>query len=204
VRETSILIEMDLEAFILAFNKPGSIILLEGKRVVLPDDSKKLVQLGKLLAQRLPLVQFRSGNAQGADECFAQGVITVDSCRFHVIIPDSKHRQRSLHGITYYSLDDIPLASDHPIIYEARKHKPTSQLVDLYLKGFRDRTTHRIAPIIRDAVKVLGTEIIPSATVGFFYDDLSNPMSGGTGFTMLTCTNAQVPCYDQTVWFNWL
>ena len=194
---------MTLEEFIKLYNTNNAIILLEGKREVLLEDREKLKKLGNLLASNMPLANFRSGNAPGADELFSEGVISVDSSRFHVIIPDNKHRQRSRIGIQYHSLDDFQLTNEMPIIYEARQHSATSHLIDRYLAGHRDRTTPKIAPIIRDAVKVIGHGKIPRATVALFYDDLSKPEEGGTGFTMKTCRNNGVPLFDQRVWFKW-
>jgi len=195
---------MLLEKFISDFNCEGVIVLLEGKRKVLPEDEEKLVMLGALLAKRMSLVHFRSGNAGGADEFFAQGVTSVDRDRFHVIIPDSNHRKRQRVGITSYSLDDMQLTQEDRVVYESRKHKKTEKLVDRYLSGVRDKTTHYITPIIRDAIKVIGHDQIPPANVALFYDDLSNPEDGGTGFTIKTCRENDVPFFDQRVWFEWL
>lgn len=195
---------MQLENFISEFNKEGVIVLLEGKRKVLPEDEQKLEILSRMLAGRMPLAHFRSGNAGGADELFARGVTAIDSERFHVIIPDSNHRKRQREGITSYSLDDMQLTGEDRVIYESRKHQKTEKLLDRYLSGVRDKTTHYITPIIRDAVKVIGYGAIPPATVALFYDDLSDPENGGTGFTMKTCRDNGVPFFDQRVWFEWL
>ena len=52
---------MTLPEFIAKFNLENTILLLEGKRNVLESDKEKLIQLGSLLATRLPLTRFRSG-----------------------------------------------------------------------------------------------------------------------------------------------
>lgn len=143
---------MDFELFIRTYNAHDVVILLEGKRNVQDEDKEKLVQLGKLLATHMPLAHFRSGNAPGADELFAQGVVEVDASRFHLILPDAKHRQRSRVGLTYFSLDDIQLTNEDQVVYEARKYKSMGRLVDRYLEGHRDRTTPKITPIDRKSV----------------------------------------------------
>jgi hypothetical protein len=195
---------MELEQFIELYNTKDTIILLEGKRDVLDEDCEKLEKLGNLLASRMPFANFRSGNAPGSDDLFKEGVAAVDPTRFHVIIPDSGHGKRRREGITSYSLDDMQITNEDRVIYESRKYKKTEKLVDRYLSGVRDKTTHYITPIIRDAVKVIGHGAIPPATVALFYDDLSNPEDGGTGFTIKTCRDNGVPFYDQRVWFDWI
>lgn len=195
---------MELDQFIQQYNTKDTIILLEGKRNVLEEDREKLKELGKLLATRMPLANFRSGNAPGSDDLFKEGVASVDPTRFHVIIPDSGHGKQRRKGITSYSLDDMQITNEDRVVYESRKYKKTEKLVDRYLSGVRDKTTHYITPIIRDAIKVIGHGEIPPATVALFYDDLSNPEDGGTGFTMKTCRDNGVPMYDQRIWTYWL
>ena len=195
---------MELEQFIALYNRKDTIILLEGKRNVRDEDREKVIELSNLLASRMPLVNFRSGNATGSDDLFKEGVASVDPTRFHVIIPDSGHGKKRRVGITSYSLDDMQITNEDRVIYESRKYKKTEKLVDRYLSGVRDKTTHYIAPIIRDAIKVIGHGEIPPATVALFYDDLSHPEDGGTGFTMKTCRENDVPFFDQRIWFEWV
>ena len=86
---------MTLKEFINEYDKAGSIILLEGKRSVLENDKEKLVKLGKTLAENSRFMLFRSGNANGADLFFSQGVISVDKTRLQVITLYSGHRKES-------------------------------------------------------------------------------------------------------------
>ena len=195
---------MELEQFIQLYNTEDTIILLEGKRNVIEEDVEKLQKLANLLASRMPMANFRSGNAPGSDDLFKIGVMAVDPIRFHVIIPDSSHGKRRRTGIKYYSLEEMQITNEDRAIYESRKYKKTEKLLDRYLSGVRDRTTHYITPIIRDAIKVVGHRNISPATVALFYDDLSNPENGGTGFTMKTCRENGVPMFDQRVWFQWV
>ncbi len=195
---------MELEQFISLYNQEKTIVLLEGKRQVLDSDRLKLIRLGSLLSTRMPLAHFRSGNAPGSDDLFKEGVIAISPARFHVIVPNSGHGKRRREGITSYSLDEMQLTDEDPVIYEARKYEKTKNLVGRYLSGVRDKTTHYVSPIIRDAVKVIGHGEIPPATVALFYDDLSNPEEGGTGFTMKTCRSNGIPLFNQVVWMNWL
>jgi hypothetical protein len=58
--------------------------------------------------------------------------------------------------------------------------------------------------MIRDTAKVLGCGDWGPATAGLFYDDLANPLKGGTGHTMLLCRKFQIPVFDQKIWFEWI
>jgi hypothetical protein len=53
-------------------------------------------------------------------------------------------------------------------------------------------------------MKVLGNQEIPKATAALFYDDLTQPMTGGTGHTMLVCKEEGVPMFDQREWMEWI
>ena len=69
---------MTLDQFIAQYDYEGSIILLEGKRNVPVELQASLKALGQLLAQHMKHATFRSGNANGADLYFSQGVAAVD------------------------------------------------------------------------------------------------------------------------------
>lgn len=195
---------MTLETFIGQFDKPGCVVLLEGKRHVAEADREKLVTLGRSLAERTKHMIFRSGNAKGADEYFSRGVVSVDAECLQVVSPYKDHRKAYNQAGTIYSLDDIDLAEEPELIYESRQNKKTLKLIDRYVSGDRDPYAMKSAYIIRDTVKVLGSKEISRASAGIFYDDLQRPMAGGTGHTMKVCQRAGVLTLDQTVWFGWL
>ncbi len=83
---------MTLKEFIKQFDKANSIVLLEGKRSVLDPDKEKLTALRRLLASKTKRMMFRSGNAEGSDQLFSDGVTAVDYKRLQVITPYSGHR----------------------------------------------------------------------------------------------------------------
>ena len=194
-----------LNAFLEVFDQPGSIVLLEGKRKVLAEDEDKLRILGALLARKSKHMRFRSGNASGSDELFSLGVAEVDPSRLEVIKPYASHRKATLHGSKSYSMDDVNLAEEPEVVYQSRQHPQMAGLVDKYVAQVRNRLTMKAAYILRDTVKVTGTlSGISPATVALFYDDLSNPMQGGTGHTITVCKNLLVPYCDQRIWMQWL
>lgn len=196
---------MTLNDFITQFNSKNTIILLEGKRNVLEQDKEKLIQFGTLLATHLPLVTFRSGNAEGADFYFSQGVLQVAPDRLQVITPYDNHREKHNKAYETISLDQIDLVNETEIVYQSKINKKTKALIDKYMDGAKDRYSIKAAYIIRDTVKVTGTNSgIPQTSFAFFYDDVDNPKKGGTGHTMEICDLNNVPYYTQNEWLNWL
>ena len=57
------------------------VVLIEGTRKLPTEDRPRLVEFAKELARLLPQLMFRTGNAPGADEAFAEGVRNVDPSR---------------------------------------------------------------------------------------------------------------------------
>jgi hypothetical protein len=195
---------MDLSSFIAQFDFPGSYVLLEGKRKVKSEDEKWLMELGSTLAINSQHMIFRSGNAPGSDELFARGVTRVDPNRLQLITPTSGHRKKYNSAGTTYSMDEINLATEPQVVHQTKYNAKAGRLVDRYASGIRDRNTIKVAYLIRDTVKVIGTSEIPPATFAIFYDDLDNPETGGTGHTIQICRINGVPCIDQREWMNWL
>jgi hypothetical protein len=195
---------MDLTAFQNQYSKPGTIILLEGKRVVKEADAAYLSALGKMLALSLPEARFRSGNAPGADALFTEGVVSVDASRMELMLPYSGHRKKYTSGIQTHPLDQINLVAEPEVVYQTAQHKNSRNLVQRYLDGKRDQAAMKASYLLRDTVKVLGAAGIPPATVGLFYVDLQDPDSGGTGHTMRVCRDMGIPVFDQTTWLPWL
>ncbi len=183
----------------------NGIILLEGKRTVLEDDKIKLINIGKLLAAKMPNATFRSGNAEGSDFYFSQGVASVNPKQLQVITPYANHRKKYNLADTVFPLDSIDLAKEPEIVYHSKNHKSTKSLVEKYVNGIQNGYTIKGAYIIRDTIKVLGTQSgIPPISVGLFYEDLGNPMQGGTGHTQRVCLDNAVPLFNQETYFSWL
>lgn len=195
---------MNFTDFIAEYDLPTAIILLEGKRDVEAEDQPKLVALGKKLAAHTQFMRFRSGNAAGADECFSKGVAAIDMQRLEVVTPYTGHRKKENTAYNTISLDDINLANEPDLIYQTKSNKKIANLVDKYVEGDKNRNTMKVAYLLRDTVKVTGTTAHPPATFAFFYDDLANPKSGGTGHTMQICELNNVPYLTQEVWEKWL
>ncbi len=195
---------MTLIQFISQYDYEGSVVLIEGKRNVPTSDQNKLETIGRLLAEKTKHITFRSGNANGADLYFSKGVVSVDFHRLEVMTPYDEHRKKSNLAGKTLSLESIDITAYDDIVNLSALNKKTQNLLKRYVDGHRDRFTQKVAFIIRDTIKVVGVEGFPQASFGIFYDDLSDPKSGGTGHTMLVCDHCQVPYIDQTIWFHWL
>jgi hypothetical protein len=195
---------MTLDEFIKIYDHEDAIVLLEGKRDVIEIDKEKLVALGILLACKTKKMLFRSGNAEGADQFFSDGVTKVNPQRLQVITPYAGHRQKTNNAYDTISLDDINISSESEVLYQSKNNKKTNNLIDKYASGEKNRYTIKAAYIIRDTIKAIGTSQIKPATFGIFYDDLDNPKTGGTGHTMNICEQNKIPIIDQNTWFYWL
>ena len=195
---------MELSEFTTKYDQENTIILLEGKRNVLESDKEKLIQLGNLLATRLPLATFRSGNADGTDFYFSKGVLQVAPDRLQVITPYDNHRQKTNKAYETISLDQIDLLNEPEVVYQSKNNKKTKSLIDKYVGGAKDRFAIKAAYIIRDTIKVTGTiSGIPPIDFALFYDDKQKPKTGGTGHTMEICDINKVPYLTQSDWEKW-
>jgi hypothetical protein len=59
--------------------------------------------------------------------------------------------------------------------------------------------------LLRDSIKVIGAaeQGLQPTTMGLFYLELLNPLSGGTGFTLKVCHQNKVPVIYQDVYMKW-
>lgn len=195
---------MTFKQFIENFDYPGSIILFGGKRAVRDNDYALITSLGRLLGSTAKHIQFRSGNALGADELFSKGLIEQAPTRLQVIVPFSGHRAAKNLAYDTISLDQINLASEPEVAYHSLKNQKTTSLVNEYLVGKRNNLAMKGSYIIRDTVMVIGAQGVARVHCALFYDDLQNPKTGGTGHTMNVCKNNDIPVFDQCTWLNWL
>ncbi len=195
---------MTLKEFIDKYDFPGAVVLLEGKREVKDEDKEKLITLGRLLAASTTNMVFRSGNAEGADYLFSQGVADVDASRLEAITPYTGHRAKANKAAVTIPLDKIDLKDEPEITELSKTNRKTERLINDFIEGTRNRYTIKAAYIIRDTVKVTGASGISPASFAIFYDDLDNPEKGGTGHTMNICRIKNASLADQRIWFTWL
>ena len=110
------------------------VILLEGTRKLANEQFGKLVLFGEFIAKKFPHVRFRSGNASGSDDAFAQGVRKVAPDRMQIVLPKLDSGKSRLYSTDYVlALEDVTQAEEKQIIYESKRATPKNKrLFDAY------------------------------------------------------------------------
>lgn len=188
-------------------NNPNPVVLLEGTRRVAEDWRLALVSLGRRLAQAYPNAIFRSGNAAGSDEAFAEGVASVPGARLQLILPAaSMGRSRRPSEAECFSLDQVPEDEIETLVGACAAATPANRrLFDLFVRGpSKNHAYSKTRYLVRDALKVLGSPALdlPPASLGLFFLDESHPTGGGTGHTVRLCQNHSVPVLTQQDWLD--
>jgi len=181
------------------------VVLIEGRRTISPEIAASARKVAAFLAEQFPQLKFRSGNATGADEAFAAGVLEASPERLQVVTPYASHRKKQRHPLAFY---DSP-ESLNPAELEDVKTKSIAAtpgnkgLVNCYQRG--GKLGSQAACLIRDTLKVAGISgRLAPPTAALFCIDPANPEAGGTGHTIRACRNAGVPVVFQDCWGAWL
>lgn len=181
------------------------VVLVEGTRKLPESDEPTLVAFAKWMAQRYKHAVFRTGNADGSDRAFARGVAEVDASRIEYILPYSGHKSGAKEaGAREISLSSLTRVAEDNIAAHTTLASPG-------YKGMIDKRDSipelraKAKYILRDTIKVTGAVGIdmPPATVGIFYVNGTDPMSGGTGHTIRVCRQNGVPAIFQSTWMKW-
>jgi len=199
----------DLCEFLDGIEKP--VLLVEGTRSLPDGDTPLLRQLGALLAKRLPGAIFRTGNAEGSDTAFAQGVASVEPGRIQFVLPTAgMGRSRIPAESPRFVLADVsPPAQDRLAEYTVRATgtRDTLRMVQAVSGELQNsRLAAKGRYVMRDALKVVGDAAVglAPATAGVFYLKPDDPMYGGTGHTIRVCMQHVVPVVFQGTWMKWL
>lgn len=196
----------------LVLNATDPVILVEGRRSIPEGSARCARRLTAFLARQFPRLRFRSGNATGADQAFAAGIIATDPDRLEIIAPYASHRRRDRHPLVRYdspeSLDPAELADVQALTIAAT---PANRgLMKCYGRG--GRTGAQAACLIRDTMKVVGRPkstsqdhlALPPPIAALFWIDPAHPNAGGTGHTIRTCQLHDVPVIFQNHWGKWM
>lgn len=167
------------------------VIVLEGTRK-LPENKKGILsEFAVELSQKIPNAIFRTGNAKGSDEAFAEGVIKNDAKRLQYIIPRENSRRKFRHkNSPFFSADKIP---DHELKYlieiSNRASPKNSSMLNTALINKKGKAYELALYLIRDTMKICGSEYynLAKADFAFFFVNEENPLSGGTGHTIQVC-----------------
>lgn len=186
----------------------NSVLLLEGTRKITPTDFKRLVHFGEFIARQFPNCIFRSGNASGSDEAFAQGVRKVAPDRMQIVLPKLDSGKSRLDKRDYVlALEDVSQAEEKQIIYESKRATPKNKrLFEAYELQQDGVMKQKSLYLLRDTLKVLGSpeNNLAPITAGIFFVNQDDPESGGTGHTMRVCRQNNVAVFMQNDWMNWM
>lgn len=179
-------------------------ILLEGSRKVAAGHASLLTELGSRLAEALPDARFRSGNAEGSDTLFAEGVTSVDPSRMQVVTPYAGHRKKNLHsGYEVCSLSEVSAVRERALADASTGATPGNRGL-MEKRDTHPRLGAKAKYLLRDTLKVVGDPEngLAPASFAFFYTG-EDPMKGGTGHTIRVCQQEQVPFYLFPQWSRW-
>ena len=190
----------------LVVNHRRPIILVEGTRELPAGDRPRLVVFARWLAETYPKAIFRTGNAKGADEAFAEGVEGVDPARLEYVLPYTGHRKKKNPSpARFVALDAMPPLAEKQVAYQTEQASP--EYGSLLAK--RDKVPKLKAKagyLLRDTLKVTGADEpeLNKASFGIFYVNPADPMKGGTGHTIRVCRTLNVPVAFQDEWMQWV
>ena len=91
---------LEFQSLLHSVERP--VVLLEGRRKIAQSDYKLAERFGRMLATRFPRAIFRSGNADGSDQAFSDGVVAVDAARLRIVALYAAHRRKSRYPDATY------------------------------------------------------------------------------------------------------
>ena len=98
--------------------QPDGVVLLEGRRAIPEEDATRATRLAAMLAEMFPRLRFRSGNAEGSDKAFSDGVARVDPERLQIVAPYSGHRKKFRYdGAQYDSPESLSVVMEEQVAY---------------------------------------------------------------------------------------
>ena len=185
--------------------QPDGVLLLEGRRSIPEQDAVMAKKLAMYLARHFPQLRFRSGNADGTDQAFSEGVAAVDSTRLQIVAPYTSHRKAFRYADALYdSPDTMNRAQEDALAFKTITATPKNKGL-IEKRSGKGAFAAKAAYLIRDTMKVVGhSEQFPKPILALFYVDLSKPEEGGTGHTIRVCRQEGVPYVFQDVWQTWI
>jgi len=186
-------------------SQPDGVVLLEGRRAIPASDYMNATRLARSLALRFPRLRFRSGNAEGSDQAFSEGVAQVDASRLQVVAPYASHRKSVRYTDAIYdSPNSLSRVQEDELAYKTIKATPKNRgLIDK--RATKGPLAAKAAYLIRDTMKVTGhSEDFTKPICALFYVDIDDPMAGGTGHTIRVCKQEGVLVAFQDSWIGWI
>jgi hypothetical protein len=183
---------------------PEAVVLLEGRRSIPYHDAALATHTARMLMERFPNLRFRSGNAEGTDQAFSEGVAQVAPWRLQVIAPYAAHRKSARYPAAVYdSPESLSNAQDDDVAYKTAMASPKNKGL-IEKRDKKGMLAAKAAYLIRDTMKVTGhSEMFPKPVCALFYVDLNDSFAGGTGHTIRVCQQEGVPFAFQDSWQQW-
>jgi hypothetical protein len=156
------------------------------------------------LARHFPRLRFRSGNAAGSDDAFAEAIARVDPRRLQVVVPYPSHR----HGLRYEqalydSPESLSPSQEAAIADKTASATPANRRL-IEKRKHSGPLAAKAAYLIRDTMKAAGhSDQFPKPICAFFVVNPDDPMAGGTGHTIRVCQQEGVPAVFQNCWQQW-
>jgi hypothetical protein len=192
------------EFSLLIQSQAAPVILLEGRRSIPPTEAMQAARVARFLAEQFPHARFRSGNAEGSDAAFSEGVALVDPQRLEVVTPYPGHRKKArVSGASYASPEDMDRLREPDLLAQTVQATPANRrLIETF--GKPGASGAKAAYLVRDTLKVVGIEgRLSQPAAALFWVDLKDPAAGGTGHTIRVCQQLGVPVVFQNEWANW-
>ncbi len=188
---------------VAALSQP--VILLAGSRKVPVNQQEKLVRLSTFLANEFPKAIFRSGNADGSDALFAQGINAVAPERLQLVVPTPGHRKAHRNPDNMvFPLNNVSASSENVLANLTNAATPENQRI-IDKRHEVPQLMSKARYLLRDTLMVHGDQGIglAPAIAGIFFTS-GDPMSGGTGHTIRVCRNHKVPDFLVQDWWRWV
>ena len=198
---------MKAHEFINTMNdKERPIILVEGIRALPEEDRSVVIFCGAWLAKNFPHAIFRTGNADGTDSAFAEGIAMVDPTRLQYVLPYAGHKKKNIvPGASNCALTEMSEATETKAEQAAITASPDCAAMMAKRKQIPSLAA-KASYLLRDTIKVIGApdQGLAPADAGLFFVNPVNPMKGGTGHTMRVCGIFGVTVVTQNDWRQWL
>lgn len=169
-----------------------------------PGDKAKLTKLAYNLAVAFPSVTFRTGNADGSDTLFANGVAEVDPTRIQYVVPyPGMKKKNRVDGADILSLDQINKVEEEKVEYlTSRQSEKTASMMEYAKKNPKGMMAAKSKYLLRDTLKVTGSVSgnFDPPVAAFFYINKADKYAGGTGHTIKVCEEMDVPVFTQQDW----
>jgi hypothetical protein len=183
---------------------PEPVVLLEGRRSIPDHDAALASHTAGMLVKRFPELRFRSGNAQGTDQAFSEGIAQLAPWRLQIVAPYAGHRKNARHAQALYdSPESLSSVQEEVLACKTAAASPKNKgLIDK--RGKKGALAAKAAYLIRDTMKVTGhSALFPKPVCALFFVDLNDPFAGGTGHTIRVCQQEGVPFALQDSWMMW-